>query len=92
MQLNRVVLCHAANFVKGTLSSCAVVIMASTKLSGEIFTVRHSSYPVSKFELGQPSEKIAGIAFCDKELKLEARPLNLVHISCTLQAYIHGGY
>ena len=31
-------------------------LSASMELSGEIFAVRHSPYPVSKFELGRPSE------------------------------------
>ena len=35
---------------------CVIVIMASMKLSGEIFAVRHSLYAVNKFELGRPSE------------------------------------
>ena len=36
---------------------CLAVITASMKLSGEIFAVQHSSYAVSKFELGRPSER-----------------------------------
>ena len=33
------------------------IISASMKLSAEIFAVWHSPYPVSKFELGRPSER-----------------------------------
>ena len=48
---------HAAHFVSGELSFlCVVIITASTKLSGEIFVVRHSPCAVSKFEHGRPSE------------------------------------
>ena len=41
---------------------CVAVITASMKLSGKIFTVQHSPYLVSKFELGRPMsvEKMAG--------------------------------
>ena len=41
----------------GPFLLCVGVIMASTKLSGEIFAVRHSPYAVSKFELRRPSER-----------------------------------
>ena len=36
---------------------CVTVITASTELSGEIFSVQHSTYAVSKFELRRPSER-----------------------------------
>ena len=33
-----------------------IIITASTEISGKIFSVQHSSYAMSKFELGRPSE------------------------------------
>ena len=56
VQLIKAALRHAAHFVERTFFLC-VVISASTKLSVEIFAVWHSLYPVSKFELGRPSER-----------------------------------
>ena len=41
----------------GPFLLCVDVITASTKLSGEIFAVRHSPYAVSKFEFRRPSER-----------------------------------
>ena len=41
----------------GPFLLCVGVIMASMKLSGEIFAVWHSPYAVSKFELHRPSER-----------------------------------
>ena len=41
----------------GPFLLCVGVITASTKLSSEIFAVRHSLYAVSKFELCRPSER-----------------------------------
>ena len=70
--------------------------MASTKLYGEIFVVRHIFYAVSKFELSRPiasEEKIhvAGTFFVmndnDKNMKNNdnnSRPLNSVSISRVL--------
>ena len=43
--------------LRGPSFVCVAVITASMKLSGKIFTVQHSPYPVSKFELGKRSER-----------------------------------
>ena len=57
VMLIKAVLCHAAHFCpRGPSVLCVTVITASMKLSSEIFAVRHSPYPVSKFELGRPNE------------------------------------
>ena len=40
----------------GPFLLCVDVMTTSTKLSAEIFAVRHSPYAVSKFELFRPSE------------------------------------
>ena len=72
--------------------------MTSIELSGEIFAVWHSSYAVSKFKPCRPSERGENgwEHFLDeREMNIKkdnenSRPLNLVHISCTLG--IHGGY
>ena len=47
--------------------------MASMKLSGEIFSVQHSPYSVSKFELGRPSEceKMAGNIFATNSMNMK---------------------
>ena len=47
---------HAAHFIERTFFFCVAIILASMKLSGEIFAVQRTSYAVSKFELGRPSE------------------------------------
>ena len=79
--------------LRGLSFFCVAIIMASMKLSSEIFAVRHSPYPVSKFKLGRPSaraqRKWLGTFFCDEqEMKYEkdenSRPLNLVRVSCAL--------
>ena len=57
VQLIKAALRHAAHFVGRAFFLCVGVIRASTKLSGEIFAVRHSPYAVSKFELRRPSER-----------------------------------
>ena len=56
-QLIKAALYHAAHFVGKTFSSLCSRVTASTKLSSEIFAVRHSPYAVSKFELRRPSER-----------------------------------
>ena len=82
----------------GPFFLCVGVITASTKLSGEIFAVRHSPYVVSKFELRRPSErgengwehffmtkknKNKNIMKMKKDNK-NSRPLNSVHASRVL--------
>ena len=72
---------------------CVGIITASTKLSGEIFAVRHSPYAVSKFELRRPSERgengwehfftTKNIMKMKKDNE-NSRPLNSVHASCVL--------
>ena len=78
----------------GLFFQCVGIITASTKLSGEIFAVRHSSYAVSKFELRRPSErgengwehffttknKNKNIMKMKKDNE-NSRPLNSVHAS-----------
>ena len=71
MQLIKAALCHAAHFVKSALSLlCSRYITVFTKLSGELFTVWHSPYPVRKFELGWHSEhgENGWEHFCNKQI------------------------
>ena len=72
---------------------CVAVITASMKLSGEIFAVQHSPYPVSKFELGRPSKHgengwehffVTNKMMNMKKDNKNSRPLNLVRVSCAL--------
>ena len=72
---------------------CVAVITASMKLSGEIFTVRHSPCAVSKFELGRPSERgengwehffVTNNNMNMKKDNENSRPLNLVCVSYAL--------
>ena len=72
--------------------------MASTKLSGETFAVRHNPYAVSKFDLGRPSEcreKISGNIVINNNTNMKkddenSRHLNSVHVSCVLWACMEG--
>ena len=71
-----------------------VVKTACTKLSGKIFAVRHSPYPLSKFELGRPSECgengwehaffMTNKIMNTKKDNENFRPLNSVQVSCAL--------
>ena len=81
IMLIKVALRHVAHFV----------IMASMKLSGEIFAVRHSPYAVSKFELGMPSERgengwehFFGRKRNERKYEQNYRPLNLICVSCVM--------
>ena len=48
---------------------CIAVIMASMKLTGEIFAVRHRPYLMSEFELCRPSDcrENGWEHFCDEQ-------------------------
>ena len=48
---------------------CVVIVIASTKLSGQKIVVQHSSYSMSKFEHSKLSEheEMAGNIICDEQ-------------------------
>ena len=60
---------------KGPCFLCVAVITAYMKLFGKIFAVQHSSYAVSKFELGRPSERRENgwEHVCDEQHEYEKR-------------------
>ena len=98
MQVIRAAPRHAAYFVTGPSFSCVAVIMASMKLSGEIFAFRHSPCAVSKCELDKPSEhgENSWEHFCDEQHEYEKRQRKFqatklgLRLLCTLGIY--GGY
>ena len=55
VQLIKAALCQVAQFVERTFFSLCSHHIGLYEAS-EIFAVRHSPYPASKFELGRPSE------------------------------------
>ena len=72
---------------------CVTIITASMKLYSAIFTVRHSPYLMSEFELSRPSECrengwehffVMNENMNMKKDNENSRPLNLVHVSCAL--------
>ena len=65
----KAVLQYVAHFDEKTFFLCVVVITACTKLFGELFTVQHSPYPVSKFERGRSIKcsENGWEHFCDKQ-------------------------